>query len=433
MRRGVFGTWPAVAVLSALAAGTALFISWTQWGGYEADAVLAVQGGDPEQASAANTEILAFVSSLSSLPGESPAGPSWEAPGTAFRVSLETPRVTLTTCAESADVAIGSANRSAETAVTAWNRQALDRERARINSLETKQEKLTADLAGLREKEAGFRANHPGIAASHGSSAITEESDRLARELAETERSLAYLEGQRDRLEQEVRLLDAESDEEYLARTDPAVSAAATRLRDLRRELHDLRRRYTERNPLVESTLRRIEEEEEVYRSALEAARKSPDTLEPPRERVLRSELAAVAREMEGTRGKLERLRAEMKSVEKQASVRPVLEKQMEEFARSETAIEESLDAVRDKHQRYVALASSGTGFLPRLRIETPASSARITGAGKVAAAGIASAGVVWLLSLLALAGRRERRRESAEQLAARLGVPVLAVFPRRH
>jgi len=410
-----------------------MFVSWERWGGYEADVILAVHGGDPGQASAAEREIPALLSSLATPSVESPQSPDRKDPGTAFRITVETPAVRLTARAESADAAIWSANRRAETAVSTWNRLVLDREHARMDSFEARQDKLTADLAALREQEALFRADHPGIASSHRGAASSDNSAGLERELAEGERRTAYLEGQRDRLEQEMRLIDTESDEEYLARTDPAVSASATRLRDLRRELHDLHRRYTEKNPLVVSTTQRIEVEEQVYRDALEAARESPDTLEPPRERVLHSELAAVERELEETRGELIRLRSAIEEEEEQARARPVLEKQLEEFARNEAAIEESLGAVREDHERYVALASSGTGFLPRLRIETPASSARITGAGKIAAAGIAGAGAVWLFGLLALAGLREHRRESAEQLAARLGVPVLAVFPRRH
>jgi predicted nucleic acid-binding Zn-ribbon protein len=434
MKEAILRGWPVVLALSAVTAGSAMFISWIRWGGYESRAVLAAHGGEPGRRPTVDRETVSFLSSLATPDHGSPRESGSQNPPTKFQLSLESPRVIITASSRAADSAIRGANRRAETAVSRWNSRARERERARLDSLNAAEKELTAELAALRDEEARFRVDHPGVGPSEASRAPAPELQRLARDLAETEHTLAYLEGRRDRLQQELRLLDTESDEEYLARTDPAVSVAATRLRELRRELHDLRRRYTEKNPLVVSTLQRVEEGEEVYGKALEAARESPDTLEPPRERVLRSELAAVEREMEEANGEIEGLRAEIESAEERVRALPVLEKQLEEFRHRESRITQALSTLREEREKLVALAGSGTGFLPRLRVETPAATARIAARGRIAVSGILGGGAGLLLGFgfVGARGRGRLRRESAEQLAARLGVPVLAAYPPR-
>lgn len=437
--------WVSPAAVAVIAAGAVLAFSWSLWVDFEATAWLLLQGPSASESSharnlkAQETELELFLA----LPEISPASAGNLAPGMArsvmFRVVGAGDRVTAVAVASAGSPgnAITAANGAAQRLVESWDRRAEERERVRLQEVRTEVEELESRLAGLREQESSWRRAHPELTHASDREALDRELADLSAELKAAERELSYLKGRRDRLAQELDRLEESGPAETLIEEDPQVAASASRLGALSTELADLRLRYTSKHPRVQALEEKIARETEVYASARDRARASAQVRSPFYRR-LQEELAGVEAEVAAAEASAAELAERDRRIRERnrrwQGELPALTQELTEITDQQGRIEGRLEPLVRELRELEAGNLRGEGFLPRLRIDRPSTEAERVGVGRAVLASLLT-GVIAGFAATVVIAYRSRPGSSirgARDLAEQLGVPVLAVFPRR-
>jgi hypothetical protein len=336
------------------------------------------------------------------------------------------------------DLALRAANVYAETAVRLWNEKESGREESALRELEQKTARVREDLSKIGEAISTYRAGNPEAAFLDAPENMRDLQRRLEQDLRAKDEGIAGCLSRKERLESELRRLNAQSGESLEPDpNDPALRPLRAEIASMESTYNEMSARWTEKNPKMIRFSERLDEKRKELDNRIREIRDQNlaawnGKIEPKAAEIKAAEAELAT--LESDRGRIQsEIVEESERVKTVESRLPLVRGEIATLEEKEKQAKADLEAIgrvlaeKRAERTTMALPDSLVVYQQAAAAERKGSYGGVVGGAGGAAAGYLCA---WILLLLRLNLRRSFI--DAKDVETELGHPVLARFPKR-